>query len=115
MNAEHQQAERTTFGEVSAFENTFLALGVDAAGRGTLALQVEFSNDPDEKDDPLTFDVVETEPRRWVALVAVAPLNRRHEATLFAGSRRGGTACTSGTCYLVPDFTGAELRLVSRF
>lgn len=115
LNAEYQQAERTTFGEVSAFENTFLALGLDAAGRGTLALQIEFSNDPDEKDDPLTFDVVETEPRRWVALVAVAPLYRRHEATLFAGSRRGGTACTSGTCYLVPDFTGAELRLVSRF
>jgi hypothetical protein len=115
LNAEYQRAERTTFGDVSTFENVFLALGVDRAGRGTLALQVEFSNDPDEKDDPLTFDLVETEPRRWVALVAVAPLNRRHEATLFAGSRRGGTACTSGTCYLVPDFTGAELRLVSRF
>ena len=41
------------------------------AGRGTLALQVEFSNDPDEKDDPLTFDVVEIEPRRWLGLVAV--------------------------------------------
>ncbi len=115
LNAEHQRAERTTFGEVSAFENIFLGLGVDRAGQGTLALQAEFSNDPDEKDDPLTFDVVETEPRHWIGAVAVAPLNRHHEAALFAGSRRGGTACTSGTCYLVPDFTGVELRLVSRF
>ncbi|MBK6900219.1 MAG: hypothetical protein IPH09_13515 [bacterium] len=112
---EYQRAERTTFGEASAFENLFLALGLDRAGLGTVALQAEFSNDPDEKDDPLTFGVVEDEPRRWFSLVANAPLYRHHEATLFAGSRRGGTACTSGTCYLVPDFTGVELRLVSRY
>jgi len=115
LNAEYQQAERTTFGVRSDFENLYLGLGADRAGLGSLSLQVECSNDPDAKDDPLTFDVVETEPRRWISLVAAAPLNRHHEASLFAGSRRGGTACTSGTCYLVPDFTGVELRLLSRF
>jgi hypothetical protein len=34
---------------------------------------------------------------------------------MFAGKRRGGTACTSGTCYYVPDFEGLELRVLSRF
>lgn len=112
---EHQQAERTTFGDLHAFENTFASLSVTRAGLGTLALQGEFSNDPDEKDDPLTFDTVETDARSWLGLVAVVILDDNHEATVFAGQRRGGTACTSGTCYLVPDFEGVELRLSSRF
>jgi len=115
MTAEYQRAERTTFDVAVEFENVFLVLGLERTGLGTLALQAEFSNDPDEKDDPLTFPTVESEPRRWLGVVASAPLNRHHEATLFVGSRRGGTACTSGTCYLVPDFEGAELRLLSRF
>lgn len=115
LAGEIQRAERTTFDEVATFDNVFVSLGLDRAGRGTLAVQAEFSGDPDEKDDPLTFDVVETESRRWLGVLATAPLNRHHEATLFVGSRRGGTACTSGTCYLVPDFRGAELRLISRF
>jgi len=34
---------------------------------------------------------------------------------LFVGKRRGGLACTAGTCYQVQPFEGAELRLVSRF
>lgn len=113
--AEFQRAERTTFDVVSTFDNAFLGLGIDRAGLGTLALQAEYSDDPDEQDDPLTPETIETKPRRWLGLIASAPLNRHHEATLFVGSRRGGTACTSGTCYVVPDFEGAELRLISRF
>lgn len=115
LAGEIQRAERTTFDQTAKFDNVFVSLGLDKAGRGTLAVQAEFSGDPDEKDDPLTFDVVETEARHWLGVLATAPLNRHHEATLFVGSRRGGTACTSGTCYLVPDFRGAELRLISRF
>ena len=115
LAAERQRAERTTFDVVSEFDNTFVSLGLDRSGLGTLALQAEFSDDPDEMDDPLTFDVVEAESRTWLGLVASAPVTRHHEATLFVGSRRGGTACTSGTCYLVPDFEGAELRVLSRF
>ncbi|MBK6735212.1 MAG: hypothetical protein IPG61_14270 [bacterium] len=113
--AEYQRAERTAFDVASTFDNAFLGLGVDRAGLGTLALQAEYSDDPDEQDDPLTPEVIETKPRRWLGLVVSAPVSRYHEATLFVGTRRGGTACTSGTCYLVPDFEGAELRLISRF
>lgn len=115
LAGEFQRAERTTFDQVAKFDNVFLSLGLDKSGRGTLAVQAEFSGDPDGKDDPLTFDVVETASRHWLGVLATAPLNRHHDATLFVGSRRGGTACTSGTCYLVPDFRGAELRLISRF
>lgn len=115
LTAEYQRAERTTFDVASTFANAYLSLACERAGLGTLALQGEFSDDPDEQDDPLTFETVEAESRRWLGLVASAPLYRHHEATLFIGSRRGGTACASGTCYLVPDFRGVELRLSSRF
>ena len=37
------------------------------------------------------------------------------EATLFYGKRRGGLACTAGTCYKVEPFKGTELRLTARF
>lgn len=98
-----------------SFDNTFVSLGVERSGLGSLATVVEFSTDPDEMDDPLTFDVVEADERHWLGVAATAPLGAGHEASVFAGRRRGGTACTSGTCYLVPDFAGVEVRLVSRF
>jgi len=112
---EYQKATRETFGEEDRFENIFCSLGVSRAGLGSASLVAEFSNDPDEKDDALTFDVVETEPRRWLGAYATVLIDTGHEATIFAGERRGGTACTSGTCYLVPDFRGVEMRVSSRF
>jgi hypothetical protein len=39
----------------------------------------------------------------------------RHEIIGFWGRRRGGIACTAGTCYLVPAFEGVSLQVVSRF
>jgi len=90
-------------------------VGVSRAGLGTAGVLAEFSNDPDEKDDGLTFDVVETEPRHWLGAYASLLIDTGHEVSIFAGRRRGGTACTSGTCYLVPDFNGVEMRVSSRF
>ena len=52
---------------------------------------------------------------RWLGLNVQADLDRSHQLAAFAGRRRGGTACTSGVCYLVPDFRGVEVRLSSRF
>jgi hypothetical protein len=116
---EFQQAERriatTLINEKQRYDEIFTTLGISLAGHGTLAFQAEFSNDPAEKDDPLTFDVVEDDPRAWYGGVLDLQLSDRHRVTLFAGDRRGGTACTSGTCYEVPDFSGVELRLTSRY
>ncbi len=112
---EYQSAERELFGETDEFENWFGSLGLSRAGLGSIGVVAEISNDPDEQDDPLTYDVIEDETRRWLGVYATVQTGVAHEATLFAGSRRGGTACTSGTCYLVPDFRGVELRIASRF
>jgi hypothetical protein len=115
VSLEYQKVSRDLFGEISRFENIFVSAGLSRAGVGSVSLVAEFSNDPAEKDDPLTFDAVETDPRRWLGAYATLTLDTNHEASVFAGHRRGGTACTSGTCYLVPDFEGVEMRISSRF
>ena len=115
VSFEYQKATRRVFDTDSEFENIYVGLAVSRSGTGTAGVMAEFSNDPDEKDDPQTFDVVETEPRRWVGAFASLLIGNDHEVSLFAGHRRGGTACISGTCYLVPDFNGAEMRVSSRF
>lgn len=115
VSFEYQKATRRVFDTDSEFENMYIGLAVSRSGTGTAGVMAEFSNDPDEKDDPQTIDVVETEPRRWLGAFASVLIGHDHEVSLFAGRRRGGTACISGTCYLVPDFNGVEMRVSSRF
>ncbi len=111
---EYLKEQSKGFAGESEFESLWAALSVSLAGRGSVALQAEFSNDPAEKDDPFTDDL-ETDARAWWGGVVNVQIDAHHEATLFVGERRGGTACTSGTCYEVPEFTGVEVRLTSRF
>jgi len=115
VSFEYQKVTRRVFDTDSEFENMYVGLAVSRSGTGTAGVMAEFSNDPDEKDDPQTIDVVETEPRRWLGAFASVLIGHDHEVSLFAGHRRGGTACISGTCYLVPDFSGVEMRVSSRF
>lgn len=107
----HQHSERRGTGEFDGFA---AALIVSQAGRGQVGVEFERSNDPFVEDDPATPEI-ETDPRRWVSLVASAELGPRHQMVVFVGQRQGGTACVSGTCYVVPDFEGVEMRLISRF
>lgn len=79
-----------------------------------IALTVDRSTDPLETDVSRTFDIVETDPVVFGSVNLSGRLGP-HEALLFLGERRGGTACTSGTCYEVLAFRGAELRLITRF
>ncbi len=39
----------------------------------------------------------------------------KHTFQLFFGSRRGGPQCTSGVCYEILDFKGAEIRWIGKF
>ena len=106
-----QYARRT--GEVE-FNDQYASVSVARAGWGSVGVVWERSTDPAQED----FDDLATpgiQARTWLAGVAAARLSDHHEATLFAGERRGGPACTAGTCYEVQPFVGLELRLVSRF
>ncbi len=112
VNLEVQTVERP--GSDIIHHDILATISVSRAGLGSLSLVLEKSDDPELTDDPFTLEI-ETERRTWLGAIAQASLNQYHELFVFAGKRRGGTACTSGTCYLVPDFSGVEARVVSRF
>lgn len=115
VDVAHQRTERKAFPEgTDAHDDFAAALIVSRAGWGQVGLELERSNDPFVEDDPTTPEI-ETDTRRWLSLVVSADLGPRHQLVVFAGQRRGGPACVSGTCYVVPDFEGAEMRLISRF
>ncbi len=95
------------------FSEHFYSIAVARAGWGTIAFQRERTNDPFQQE-PDDFAVPGVQPRSWNAVVIQGRISSRNEATLFYGERRGGLACTAGTCYLVQDFEGLELRLTTR-
>ena len=97
-----------------SFGDHFGALTASRAGFGSVTAQWERSTDPEQEDPALSTDG-RIDPRRFLAGIISATLSRHHEATLFVGQRRGGRACTAGTCYEVQPFRGVELRLASRF
>ena len=111
IDFETQEAERV--GE-EPFDDQYLSVSIARAGWGSVGVVWERSTDPAQEDfDDLAIPGVQ--PRTWLAGVLSARLSDHHEATLFAGERRGGPACTAGTCYEVQPFVGVEMRLLSRF
>jgi hypothetical protein len=111
VDFQRQTAHRQAGPDDSRFENVFLSWTAAAAGWGSLGMIWERTTDP--VDPSLPFG--KTDPLHVMGWVANASLTPRHDATLFIGQRRGGRACTAGTCYEVQPFEGAELRVVSRF
>lgn len=74
----------------------------------SVTLLMEVTNDP--------FIISEEDSEAFYPSVTFGyHFSRKYKLALFAGKRRGGPACTSGVCYEVLDFKGAELRLTSRF
>jgi hypothetical protein len=115
VDLERQEAMRTLIGVPSVwFNDDYAALTVSLAGIGSLTGQWERSTDPEQEDPALALDG-EVDPRHFFAAIAKATITEHHEATLLIGDRRGGRACTAGTCYEVQPFRGVELRLLSRF
>ena len=112
LDLELQRAQQT-HGALPAtrFEDLYAALVVSRADRGSLAVSW------DRTSDALVRSVFGGGGAylHLVNVVLGAQLSPRQEATLTLGRSRGGRACTAGTCYQVPPFEGAELRLVSRF
>ncbi len=96
------------------FQDLLLVARVARAGWGSLAGVFERTTDPllEDVDDAAEAGV---QPNVFLSGVASAPVGAHHEVTLTVGERRGGRACTAGTCYEVLPFRGVELRLTSRF
>ena len=93
-----------------SFTDQRLTVSVARAEWGTVGVIGEISSDPSIHSDKRP-----TTDRAFFATTATARLGEHHLATLTIGERRGGRACTAGTCYDVPDFRGAELRVTSKY
>jgi hypothetical protein len=107
---ERQRARRTD----ASFTDSRVALGVSWAGRGSALLAWEHTDDPVE-EDPEDALAPPVQARDFIGVAVTAVLNAHHELAVFAGERRGGRACSAGTCYEVLAFKGIETRLTSRF
>ncbi len=93
----------------TGLRDEYVAANVQRAGLGSLGVVWERTSDPLEATPERPDD-----PRVFLSGVMTARLSARQEASLTVGSRRGGLACTAGTCYEVPAFRGVEVRLTSR-
>ena len=87
--------------------NMLLSLAFNKGSKFTGALLTEFSSDE---------TVIETgkENKIWLGANVKYKPNFRNSFLLFAGTRRGGPACTAGVCYEILDFEGVELRYTRR-
>ena len=107
-----QRQEATRLGQ--DFDDTYLGLTLARSEWGSAGAVWERTNDP-EQEDPEKADDAAIDPRHFFGAIFQVRLTERHEASLFYGERRGGRACTAGTCYEVLPFKGAELRLMTAF
>jgi hypothetical protein len=96
------------------FSDLYASIALARAGIATVAFAGERSTDPNFTDHTDTPEV-ETASRVVLNGVGSITLAQGEELRLFAGERRGGLACTAGSCYLVPPFRGFEITLLSRF
>jgi hypothetical protein len=115
VDVEQQEARRRLVGLPEAtFDDHHASITTSRAGLGSVTAIWERSTDPEQEDPSLAVgDAVD--PRTFRAAVVQATISEHHQATLFVGERRGGRACTAGTCYEVQPFKGAEVRLLTRF
>ena len=102
------------FGLPPSWSDRLLACTVARAGWGSAAFQWERSSDPREEDPVRPVDP-QTHALTFASGTLSGQIGDNWNATLFFGKRRGGLACTAGTCYKVEPFKGAELRLTARF
>ena len=98
------------------FEDRYASLTWAWAERISLGVVTTSTDDPGDpgagEPDPSTGRY----PRQdFTSVGARLRLARHHDLLGFWGKRRGGIACTAGTCYVVPAFDGASLQLLTRF
>ena len=93
-----------------SFTDFYYAATLARAETISLSLIMERTSDPQEQPN-----VPDGRYRQFLAGVVGFRITEGHDMSLSYGSRRGGRACTAGTCYEVLAFDGLEARLTSRF
>ena len=117
LDVERQTSERKSFIAATSsiglthFEDVHVSLVATLADVGSAGFTWDRTTD---ELDP-SWDPGRTTPLHLFSWNASARISDGNEAVLFLGRRRGGLACTAGTCYVVQPFEGFEARLVSRF
>ena len=113
IQTEYQYFQRSSF--LSEKVSTMVLIySLYKSGEWALNLNYENSSDPIQTDLSSTADI-ERGRKHWFGIDATKEINRKNKLSLFAGTRRGGPACTSGICYEVLDFEGVEIRLTTKF
>jgi len=97
------------------FTNLLIGGSIGRSRTFNFGLITERTTDQLLTDTPSTGDGIKTVPRWWSSFYLSFEPGRNHEVRIFGGQRRGGPACTAGTCYEVLPFEGIELILISRF
>lgn len=112
VESEYQQITRK-FALSQPITNIYLGLILGKSTKISLNLYYEYTSDENVADRPDT-DEIETS-RHFYGIGSTYRPNFRNTFNLFVGERRGGPACTSGVCYEVLDFRGAEIRWTIKF
>ncbi len=113
LDLEGQRATRPGGQSPYEYSDAYLACTFSRAEIGSAGLVWERTTDKADRPPAVPGDPP-FRSRNFLGLYLSGRISSRQEATLFCGERRGGRACTAGTCYEVLPFKGAELRLTSR-
>lgn len=87
--------------------NMLTSVAFNHGSKFTLAVLAEYSTDDAVVETNNDFKI-------WLGSNLKYKPNFKNTFLLFAGTRRGGPACTSGVCYEILDFEGVELRYTRR-
>lgn len=100
--------------EISKYRNLYMSLSFGKSGLYSAGFLTERSTDQLDTDRRSTLDIIETSARWWTSVNLSFELGMKHHVRIFAGKRRGGPACTAGTCYQLLPFEGLEINITSR-
>lgn len=90
-----------------SFNNMLVNFTFNQGSKVSASLLTEYSNDNVVIEEGEDFKV-------WLGANFKYKPSFKNTFLLFAGTRRGGPACTSGVCYEILDFEGVELRYTRR-
>ena len=100
--------------EMSKHRNLYMSLSFGKSGLYSAGFLTERSTDLLDTDRRSTIDIIETSARWWTSVNLSFEIGMKHQVRIFAGKRRGGPACTAGTCYELLPFEGLEINITSR-